>query len=54
MYEKIFPSRIAEVKEYLSQRSLSIDPANKKYPQTADQNQTSHAELLDLGDHIPS
>ena len=35
MYEKIFPSRIDEIKDYLSQRSLSLNPnpnPNPKQP----------------------
>ena len=44
MYEKIFPSRIAEVKEYLSQRSISIDPS-KKLPETVGPTKTFESML---------
>ena len=51
MYEKIFPSRISEVKEYLSQRILSIDRESKKHPENVEQHRSSHMELIYLGEN---
>ena len=51
MYEKIFPSRISEVKEYLSQRILSIDRESKKHPENVEQHRSSHMEFIYLGEN---
>ena len=54
MYEKIFPSRVSEVREYLSQRSISIDPSKKIHAETADPIKTTQQEVLEFPDLISS